>query len=187
MDDRRLEIIIGQLLRAGVLLAAATVFAGGVLYLVQHHADTVNYRTFAAGTPSTRSVPGIVQSASHGQSEAIIQVGLLLLILTPVARVGIAIVGFFSRARSHVCSGQPDCAGDSAIQPDARDLTRCSDRARGDAAGQSPARDPCRPIWNCRPAAVSMPPRQTASFAALRLPSCCRLLQPRAPAPGDGW
>lgn len=95
MDDRRLEIIIGQLLRAGVLLAAATVFAGGVLYLVQHHADTVNYRTFAAGTPSTRSVPGIVQSASHGQSEAIIQVGLLLLILTPVARVGIAIVGFF--------------------------------------------------------------------------------------------
>jgi len=94
MNDRRLEIIIGQLLRAGVLLAAATVFAGGVLYLVRHHGDEANYHTFVAGGPSTRSVSGIVESAARGQSEAIIQVGLLLLILTPVARVGIAIVGF---------------------------------------------------------------------------------------------
>ena len=94
MDDRRLETIIGKLLRAGVLLAAATVFAGGVLYLVRHHADRINYRTFIAGVPNTRSVTGIVRSAEEGNSEAIIQLGLLLLILTPVARVGIAVVGF---------------------------------------------------------------------------------------------
>jgi uncharacterized membrane protein len=94
MDDRRLETIIGQLLRTGVLLAAATVFAGGVLYLVQHHGDKVNYHAFVAGTPSTRSVSGILQSAAKGDSAGIIQVGLLLLILTPIARVGIAIAGF---------------------------------------------------------------------------------------------
>jgi uncharacterized membrane protein len=94
VDDRRLETIIGELLRAGVLLAAATVFAGGILYLVGHRADPANYHTFVAGAANTRSVSGIVQSAAHGQSEAIIQVGLLLLILTPIARVGTAIVGF---------------------------------------------------------------------------------------------
>ncbi len=94
MDDRRLETIIGQLLRSGVLLAAATVFAGGVFYLIQHHADKVNYHTFAAGAPITRSVSGILQAVAHGESTAIIQMGLLLLILTPIARVGIAIVGF---------------------------------------------------------------------------------------------
>jgi uncharacterized membrane protein len=94
MDDRRLETMIGQLLRAGVLLAAATVFAGGVLYLVQHHSDRTNYHTFVAGAPSTRSVSGILQSAAHGDSEAIIEVGLLLLILTPIARVAVAMVGF---------------------------------------------------------------------------------------------
>ena len=49
MDDRQLEIIIGNLLRAGVLLAAAVVFAGGVLYLAQHHADKVDYRTLSPG------------------------------------------------------------------------------------------------------------------------------------------
>lgn len=94
MNDRRLETIIGQFLRAGVLLAAATVFVGGVLYLVQHHADQANYHTFVAGTEAMRSVSGILQSAAHGDSASIIQVGLLLLILTPVARVGIAIAGF---------------------------------------------------------------------------------------------
>jgi uncharacterized membrane protein len=94
MDDRRLEIIIAQLLRAGVLLAAATVCAGGVLYLVQHHADSTNYHAFAAGAANTRSLSGIVVAAAHGQSEAIIELGLLLLILTPIARVAIALVGF---------------------------------------------------------------------------------------------
>ena len=94
MDDRRLETIIGNLLRAGVLLAAATVFAGGVLYLVQHHADRIDYHTFVAGAASTRSVSGILQSAARGGSESIIEAGLLLLILTPIARVAVAMVGF---------------------------------------------------------------------------------------------
>jgi uncharacterized membrane protein len=94
MDDRRLETIIGALLRAGVLLAAVTVLAGGALYLVQHHADPANYHTFTAGAASTRSVSGIVQSALGGRSEAIIELGLLLLILTPIARVAVALVGF---------------------------------------------------------------------------------------------
>jgi uncharacterized membrane protein len=94
MDDRRLETIIGQLLRAGVLLAAATVFAGGVLYLARHHADHANYHTFIAGGANMRSLSGIVKAVAHGNSEALIQLGLLLLVLTPIARVAVALVGF---------------------------------------------------------------------------------------------
>jgi len=95
MDDHRLESMIGQLLRAGVLLAAATVLAGGVLFLVGHHSDPVRFHTFIAGGSDKRSVSGIVGAATHGNSAAIIQVGLLLLILTPVVRVAFAVVGFF--------------------------------------------------------------------------------------------
>jgi uncharacterized membrane protein len=94
MDDRRLEIMIGNLLRFGVLLAAAIVFAGGALYLVQHHSDILNYRTFALESQSLRTLSGIVRSAVHLQSEGLIQFGLLLLIATPVARVAMAVVGF---------------------------------------------------------------------------------------------
>ena len=94
MNDRRLEIMIGNLLRAGVLLAAAIVLTGGILYLARHHAERVNYHTFRAGGEETRKYAGIVQSAEHGESAAIIQIGLLLLVLTPVARVAMALVGF---------------------------------------------------------------------------------------------
>lgn len=94
MDDQRLENMIGNLLRAGVLLAAAVVFAGGAFYLAQHYADHVNYRNFVAGTGSVSTLPGIFHSALHFQSEGWIQLGLLLLIATPVARVALAVVGF---------------------------------------------------------------------------------------------
>lgn len=94
MNDQRLENMIGQLLRIGVLLAAAVVFAGGVLYLVQNHSRRVDYKTFSAGTEKLRTLPGIVKLAGTGDSEGLIQLGLLLLIATPVARVVMAIVGF---------------------------------------------------------------------------------------------
>ncbi|MGA2907387.1 MAG: DUF1634 domain-containing protein [Terracidiphilus sp.] len=94
MDDRRLETIIGRLLQTGVLLAAATVFAGGVLYLIQSPSGHVDYRTFASSGPALNSLSGIVLSAAHLQSLGLIQLGLLLLIATPVARVAMAVAGF---------------------------------------------------------------------------------------------
>jgi len=94
MDDRRLETIIGRLLQTGVLLAAAIVAAGGVLYLVQHHFEPASYRHFVAGGPALQTFTGILQSAVHLNSEGLIQLGLVLLIFTPVARVAMAVVGF---------------------------------------------------------------------------------------------
>jgi uncharacterized membrane protein len=94
MDDKRLETIIGNLLRAGVLLAAAIVLIGAGLYLAQHHGDRVSYRTFVPGPENLRTVGGIVRSAASLNSEGLMQFGLLLLIATPVARVIMAVVGF---------------------------------------------------------------------------------------------
>ncbi len=94
MDDTRLENIIGLLLRTGVLLAAVVVFAGGVLFLVQYGSDPIDYRTFIAGGQDIRTLPGIVKSAASLDSRGLMQLGLLLLIATPVARVVMAILGF---------------------------------------------------------------------------------------------
>ena len=95
MDDTRLEGFIGNLLRAGVLLAAAVVLAGGVFYLAQNYATPVAFRHFALEGQSLRSLVGIVQLAMHGSSLGIMQLGLVLLIATPVARVGLAVAGFY--------------------------------------------------------------------------------------------
>lgn len=94
MNDQRLENIIGNLLRAGVLLAAGVVLAGGAAYLAQHHAERVSYQRFAPGGSTLRTVPGIVRGARRLDSEALMQLGLLLLIATPVARVAMAVAGF---------------------------------------------------------------------------------------------
>ena len=94
MDDTRLETMIGNLLRAGVLLAAAVVSAGGIFYLLQHYADPVSYRTFVPGADGVRTLSGIFHSALQFESAGWIQIGLLLLIATPVARVALAVVGF---------------------------------------------------------------------------------------------
>ncbi len=94
MDDRRLENIIGQLLRSGVLLSAGIVTLGGILYLARFHAAPASFRSFAAGGADIRTVQGILRSAAQFRAEGLMQVGLVLLILTPVARVVLAVVGF---------------------------------------------------------------------------------------------
>jgi uncharacterized membrane protein len=92
--DRQVEMIIGNLLRTGVLLAAAIVLCGGVIFLVRHGAVTPDYHLFR-GEPSDLCSPkGIVSDAVHLSSRGIIQLGFLLLIATPVLRVAACSVAF---------------------------------------------------------------------------------------------
>jgi uncharacterized membrane protein len=94
MDDKRLENLIGQLLRAGVLLSAGLVTVGGIFYLLRNHAARPDFHNFVKGGPQITTVHGILLSAAHLDSQGWMQLGLILLILTPVARVAMAVVGF---------------------------------------------------------------------------------------------
>jgi uncharacterized membrane protein len=93
-NDLRIEVIIGVLLRTGVILAAAVVLCGGAIYLVRHGYDAVNFGTFHSEPEALRSVTGIIHGALHLSGRAIIQLGLLILIATPVARVAFSAVAF---------------------------------------------------------------------------------------------
>jgi uncharacterized membrane protein len=93
-NDQRIEVIIGALLRTGVILAATVVLFGGVLYLARHGHEVPNYTTFHGEPESLKSVRDIVHGALGGSARAIIQLGLLLLIATPVARVVFSAVAF---------------------------------------------------------------------------------------------
>jgi len=101
--DQRMENIIAQLLRAGVMLAALVVIAGAVLYLGAHPRAGVSYRTFHGQQPELRTVHGIVHSAFSGQAQGIMQLGLLLLIATPIVRVVFSVFAFaIERDRMYV-------------------------------------------------------------------------------------
>ena len=92
--DEKTEYIIGNLLRAGVTLAAIVVLAGGILYLVRYGHSPADYRVFRGEPTDLRHVSGIVRDALALHSRGIIQLGLLLLIATPVARVAFAVFAF---------------------------------------------------------------------------------------------
>jgi uncharacterized membrane protein len=95
LSDEKLELIIGNLLRTGVIVSAIVVLLAGIVFVAQHHDDEVTYSTFRVERPNLRTVSGIFQSAVRRQADAIIQLGLLLLIATPIARVALAAIGFY--------------------------------------------------------------------------------------------
>ena len=94
MTDERLEIIVANLLRAGVMASAAVVLGGGILYGIRHGGEIAAYSQFRGEPAEYRLVPAIVSGALRGSARSIIQLGLLLLIATPVARVAVSIAGF---------------------------------------------------------------------------------------------
>jgi uncharacterized membrane protein len=93
-QDKKLEIAIGWMLRVGVFTAALVVFIGGVIYLHHPSAKVPDYRTFHGTIAQDRSAHGVIRGVGEGKSLAIIQLGMILLIATPVGRVVFALVGF---------------------------------------------------------------------------------------------
>jgi uncharacterized membrane protein len=94
VDDKRVEIFLGRMLRWGVSLAALVVFAGGVWFVAESYEVPQNYRTFRGEPVEMRAVPQILHQAIALHPLGLIQFGLLLLIATPVARVVFSVLGF---------------------------------------------------------------------------------------------
>jgi uncharacterized membrane protein len=92
-SDERIDRIIGNLLRIGVLLATGFVAVAGVAYLFHHGGEPADYHHFQRD-PEYASLSGIFRAAVVPRWRAVIQIGLLLLIATPVARVVFSVAAF---------------------------------------------------------------------------------------------
>ncbi len=93
-SERRFEQFIGNLLRVGVFLASTLVLIGGIFYLINHGGETVNYQFFRGEPTEFRSPPEVATSVLLGRRRGLIQLGLLLLIATPVIRVACSLLAF---------------------------------------------------------------------------------------------
>lgn len=102
-QDKRIDEIIGTLLRSGVILAAAVVLAGGIFYLARYGSSVAQYGIFQGEASDLRYVSGIFRDAWGLHARGIIQLGLVLLIATPVARVLFTVFAFaFERDWTYV-------------------------------------------------------------------------------------
>ena len=99
--DHELELLIGMLLRVCVIATSVVVVAGAALYLPAALDDRVSYARFRGEPAAFRSVAGIVRDAITGDGRAIVEAGLLLLVVTPILRVALSALGFL-RERDHL-------------------------------------------------------------------------------------
>jgi uncharacterized membrane protein len=91
--DKEIDLSVAAMLRFGVTLAAVIVFLGGLLSLRHPRRPVPDYLHFHADA-ALSSIASIFRGAFHLDPPSITQLGLLLLIATPVARVLFCVVGF---------------------------------------------------------------------------------------------
>lgn len=94
IQDKDLELIIGQLLRYGVLLSSLVVAAGGIVYFIRHGYQQPAFDTFRGEPDKMRKPLEMLKAIGHGEGRPLIAFGLLLLILTPIARIAFSIIGY---------------------------------------------------------------------------------------------
>ena len=92
LTDKQLDSTIANMLRWGVALAAAVVFLGGILSLRNIPTAAPDYAHFQPAPFPNSS--GLLHGVAHLEPARIIQLGILLLIATPVLRVVFCIAGF---------------------------------------------------------------------------------------------
>lgn len=92
--DKQMDLAIGKLLRFEVIFSAILVFFGSVLYLRNPIRSAPKYSHFLAESTSLQRIAGVLRGAVHLDANSVIQLGLLFLIATPVARVAFCVAGF---------------------------------------------------------------------------------------------
>lgn len=87
---RQAELVISYVLRGGVLLSAAVMLGGVVFFYVQWFLRSGH----DASSSFPHTLSSVEQGLAQGNPQAIIVLGLLMLLLTPVVRVAVSVVAF---------------------------------------------------------------------------------------------
>ena len=93
-SDHAVEQVIGRLLQIGVFTAAAVAIVGAILVLIQHGSAAPAFADFRAAPAHLTSIGGILRGVREMRSESIVQLGIVLLIMTPMLRVAFTLVAF---------------------------------------------------------------------------------------------
>jgi uncharacterized membrane protein len=93
-SDHEVEQLVGRLLQLGVLIATVVVLAGGAMLIGTHGGSIADFRIFRGESSMLRSVSAAAHGAFTLDPRGMVQLGLVLLIATPVARVALTLVAF---------------------------------------------------------------------------------------------
>ena len=94
INDKDIQVVLGTLLRAGVIISMSIVLIGGVIFLIHNKGVITDYKVFKPELSKFSSIGGIFKGLSSFHGDAIVQFGILMLIFTPIARIIFAIFSF---------------------------------------------------------------------------------------------
>ncbi len=92
--DKSIETVLGNLLRTGVITAGTVVVIGAVLFLVRHGLEIPSYHIFKAVPFNFSDFGNLFRGVIAFRSVPIMELGVLLLIATPVLRVVFSVFAF---------------------------------------------------------------------------------------------
>lgn len=91
------EARLSQLLTLGTSISAAVILLGLAMYLWRHASERLDFTAFRTHDAELNTPSTIVAKAMTLDAIAIMQLGVLLLVLTPIARVAFTLVMFLVR------------------------------------------------------------------------------------------
>ncbi len=99
-EVRRVELVVSLVLRVGVTLSVAVIAAGLALMFVHHpqygtFGGSFSYHRLTSSSTIFPHTPSqLVAALRAGEGRGVVVVGVLVLVLTPVARVAVSVVAF---------------------------------------------------------------------------------------------
>jgi uncharacterized membrane protein len=106
-EDARLARATGFVLRGGVIISGTLILLGVILFLTGHDTgapQTLDEATGKTGATYDVSVRSIIDNIADGSAMGFIELGLLVLILTPTVRVAITAI-YLNRSHERVLFG----------------------------------------------------------------------------------
>jgi len=94
IGDKDIQVILGTLLRVGVIISMSIVLLGGIIFLIHNKGVITDYKVFKPELAKFSSIAAIFKGLLTFQGDAIVQFGVLMLIFTPVARIVFAVFSF---------------------------------------------------------------------------------------------
>jgi uncharacterized membrane protein len=94
--ESNMESFIGKTLRFGMFASCAITLLGGVIYLLHSNNVTPDYspENFSGAAPYLREFSSIIPHIMDADGAAIIQLGVIALIATPIIRILFSAIAF---------------------------------------------------------------------------------------------
>jgi|SRR6185503_6818251 len=92
--DRDMQQLLGHVLRTGTMVSITVVFIGGAFFIYRHGQSIPDYHKWNGIPNFIRTASGIFHGIGALKGQAMIQLGIVLLIATPILRIVFSTIGF---------------------------------------------------------------------------------------------